>query len=151
MWPTRASKGCWPESKGPGLMKFSFRKPRKRAAVLLAVPAIVAAGALALPAGAASAATNSCYSYKVGGVSFSVCIAHVSGNTVKATVDGISGTYISGKLGIYFDGSRKATGCSGKFQPGNVCSFNYTGSSGVYHSGWLPAGGGEYDSPPINA
>lgn len=130
-------------------MGFIFARPLKRASVLLSAAALVAVAPIALTAIPASAAQN-CNSFTSGSVTFSVCVYKVNSTTAKAQVGNISGSYISGNLGLYKGSTQVRDSCSGQYHAGSTCNFTDAAGAGNYHSVWHSKGSGDFSSPTIS-
>ena len=123
-----------------------------------ATTVLIAGASLGLPAAASAATTSAtsatvaltCNRYTEGGVTFSVCIGKVNSTTAEAEIGNISGTYVSGRLGLFKNSRIVQYGCSGKFVPGNSCNFRVSEGSGEYRSGWSSNGGIVSLSPTIS-
>jgi hypothetical protein len=111
---------------------------------------MVAAASLALlPASPAMAADAACKSFKVGGVSFSLCTERVSSTRARARIIVTAGTYASGTLYLLEPTDGFDSGCTSKIYSGSECSFSETRGSGDYVTEFDPAGGGTYQTPAL--
>jgi hypothetical protein len=129
-------------------MRLSFARQLKRVTLLSSVSALAVVASIAVTATPASA-DPSCNTFTSGGVTFSVCVNKVNSTTAEAQIKDISGTYVSGALGLYKDNREVEVSCSGRYRPGNDCKFSYSGGSGKYQSIWHSKGSGDFSSPTI--
>jgi hypothetical protein len=126
-------------------LRIGSRVKRAAIAALASSAAVASSLAVAAPAQAAS-----CVRWDLSTVSFSVCIARASSTSAKATVTVNSGTsYISGKLTIAAPNGSSSS-CSGRFSPGESCSWTKVGGSGTYYSAWNTASGNTYEGGSVH-
>lgn len=134
-------------------MGIQFARPLMRTTSLLSTSALAVMAPLVVAAAPASAAPASpaaeCNSFTSGHVSFSICVGRVNSSTAQALVAGISGSYLSGSLGLYKNGRQVQNSCSGQYRPGSVCSYNFSGGGGSYRAVWHSKGSGDFSSPTI--
>jgi len=128
---------------------FKATRVAKKASLAAYAAGLATVASLVLIPASPALAAPACTLTTSGGVTFKVCIEKRSAGWVWASIVKTGGTYVSGHLNIYRNGTFVRTGCDGQWT--TSCGFDYAGSSGSYHSRWVAAGGGGWNSPAISA
>lgn len=123
----------------------------KRAALMASAAGLATAASLALAPASPALAAAQCNTFTSGGVTFSICIEKTGSGAVKGTIGNISGTYVSGNVAIFKNGSQVKTGCFGQYYPSNSCPVYYNGGSGSYFAIWHARSGQKWSSPTVSA